>query len=577
VKLIEALEVVKRADAKQAPCKSFVLACGFTALHLRIFLKAHLQIRIPNERVEVVTGLYGDLAGTIERACAEPNDGLAAVVEWADLDSRLGVRQLGGWQPQRFAEILSNVTTSLERLEAGLMRLAMSSSVALALPTLALLPLDLPAGWQNGAFELELQQILASFALRISHIGAVHVLNSKRLDFLSPLSGRHDVKSELASGFPYHLDHADKLADFLAALLITPAPKKGLITDLDDTCWKGVLGEVGVDGVSWELDGHGQIHGIYQQFLHALSERGVLVGIASKNDPTLVHAALRHPDIHLPADSVFPIEASWRPKSESVTRILKAWNISADTVAYIDNSPMELAEVKAAHPELECILFPEHAGAVIKLLDRLRDLFGKPSLSEEDRIRSASLRNTTVFEGAEPNSSNSYEEVLRQAGARIYFRVTTHGDDLRALELLNKTNQFNLNGRRYSDTEWRNYFRQHGAVLLTAAYRDKFGPLGEIATVLGRKLTDRCLIVDAWVMSCRAFSRRIEHRCLQYMFQQFGLTTIVFDWVKTPRNEPLCEFLGIFGTLCPQFCLSREQFDAVCPALFHFVEASVDE
>jgi len=96
--------------------------------------------------VEVTTGLYGDLAGTLEHAAVEPNDGVVTIVEWADLDPRLGIRQLGGWQPELFPEILSTVEKALERLEAGLGRLATSCSVTLALPTLPLLPVDLPAG-----------------------------------------------------------------------------------------------------------------------------------------------------------------------------------------------------------------------------------------------------------------------------------------------------------------------------------------------------------------------------------------------------------------------------------------------
>ena len=154
MKLLEALEIANRTRTEHSPSNVFKLACGFSALHLRTFLKAHLQARIPKKSVEVTTGLYGDLAGTLERAAVEPSDGVVTIVEWADLDPRLGIRQLGGWQPELFPEILSTVGKTLERLEAALGRVATSCSVALALPTLPLLPVDLPAGWQNGTFGL---------------------------------------------------------------------------------------------------------------------------------------------------------------------------------------------------------------------------------------------------------------------------------------------------------------------------------------------------------------------------------------------------------------------------------------
>jgi FkbH-like protein len=571
--LVEALETINRMNPGFPSATRVLLACGFTPLHLRTFLHAHLLRRFPQDNIEILTGLYGDLASNLERACGQPISSAAAVAEWTDLDSRLGIRQLGGWQPEVFPDILTSVRLSLGRLESALRRLTAGCPVALSLPSLPLPPLDLPAGWQAGAFELDLRQEVAGFAARACSIPELRILNPQRLDALSLQSQRFDAKSELLTGFPYRLEHAERLAALVASLLHNPSPKKGLITDLDETCWKGILGEVGVDGICWDLAGHAQLHGIYQQFLHALAQRGILIGAASKNDPALVELAFQRRDIHLPAESVFPVEAHWRPKSESVARILKTWNVGADAVVFVDDSPMELAEVQAAHPGVECLLFPkDDPNALLALLDRLRDLFGKPSLSEADRIRRQSIRNAGVLQDLVQAGVASYEKVLKQAEAQIHFSLVTAGGSARAFELVNKTNQFNLNGRRYREVEWQNYLRQDGAFLLAVSYKDKFGPLGEIAALLGRKLRDGNLRVDTWVMSCRAFSRRIEYQCLRYLFQKFNVDGIVFDWLKTPRNGPLCEFLSSLGTLEREFRLSRQQFDAQCPLLFHSVE-----
>jgi FkbH-like protein len=577
MKLVHATELINRS-APQGPTKLFALVCGFTPLHLRTFFQAHLLLRFPNGRVEVPVGLYGDLIGNIERMAQQSIDAAAVVVEWGDLDPRLGIRQLGGWEPALFSDILATVRLSIERLETNLAKLSASHPVALALPTLPIPPIDLPASWQAGTFELGLDQEIGCCASRASRIQGVRVLNSRRLDALSPHAGRLDAKSELLTGFPYRLQHSETLAGLLSSLLFSQASKKGLITDLDETCWKGILGEVGVEGICWDLSGHGQVHGIYQQFLQALAQRGVLIAAASKNDAPLVQQAFQRQDLHLHAGSVFPIEAHWRPKSESVARILKAWNVGADAVVFVDDSPMELAEVQAAHPGIECVLFPgQDPAAVLDLLSRLRDLFGKSFLSEEDRIRSQSIRGSRALKEALLGPSNSYEEVLKSAEAKIHFRLQNSGKDARAFELINKTNQFNLNGKRYDESEWRNFYMQPGAFLLTASYRDKFGPLGEIAVVLGRKLPDGALGINAWVMSCRAFSRRIEYQCVRYIFNKFRAECIVLDWIQTPRNGPLCAFLACFGALKPQFHLTRERFDASCPSLTHAIEETVSE
>jgi FkbH-like protein len=213
----------------------------------------------------------------------------------------------------------------------------------------------------------------------------------------------------------------------------------------------------------------------------------VLIGAASKNDPSLVEDAFRRTDSHLPAERIFPMEVHWGPKSESVARILKTWNIGADAVVFVDDSPMDLVEVQASHPDVECFRFPkDDPGAVRDLLEQLRELFGKSSVSEEDRIRSRSIRSAVAIRDAVRQNPISYEEVLKQSQASIDFRLAGNGRDDRAFELVNKTSQFNLNGRRYSKAEWQNYFRQQHAFLLTASYQDKFRPLGEIAAVLGR-------------------------------------------------------------------------------------------
>ena len=141
----------------------------------------------------------------------------------------------------------------------------------------------------------------------------------------------------------------------MARLLAPPAPRKGIVTDLDDTLWSGLAGEIGPEGVSWDLASHSQLHGLYQKLLAALAEEGVLIGVASKNDPAVVERTFEREDLLLRADRIFPVEAHWGAKSGSIERILRTWNISADSVVFVDDSAMELAEVAAAHPGMECL------------------------------------------------------------------------------------------------------------------------------------------------------------------------------------------------------------------------------
>jgi FkbH-like protein len=543
MKLIEALNILRKAPSESAEKFVVFLVSGFTPLHLDTLLAAQLQRLDPEHRIKLHTGLYGDFMGNLERAAETGPAAVALIMEWQDLDPRLGIRSLGGWLPDVLPNIIENVRGRLASIESVLQKISTEVPVAVCFPTLPFPPISYTPGWQASSFEMEVRARVASTVDHVVRFPNVKVVNSQQLDLLSPLGQRFDVSSEILTGFSYRFSHASVLAELLSQLINGPVPKKGLITDLDDTVWQGILGEVGPEGVSWELEHHSHMHAVYQQLLQALSAEGVLVAIASKNDPKLVAEVFNKRSPILPESAVFPIEAHWGPKSESVGRILKAWNVGADSVVFIDDSAMELAEVKQAYPAVECIPFPQGDPAgIYELLRRLRDLFGKSAIREEDAIRLASLRQAEAIPRGEQASEFGRENFLEHAEAELSITFAKETLDPRALELVNKTNQFNLNGKRHTQTSLRSYLRDPNAFLMVVSYKDKYGPLGKIAVIAGHLLA-RTLSIDTWVMSCRAFARRIEHRCLDELIAKFGPDKIEFDFTETPRNGPIRTFL----------------------------------
>jgi FkbH-like protein len=573
VTITEALKTIQAAAGSEAAPYRVFLACGFTPLHLQTFLAAHLQSRLAGRKVAVQTGLFGDTAGTLESLSQTDVHAIVVALEWQDLDARLGFRSAGAWGPSALADMQGVVAAMLGRMAAAIEKLPESVPMACSLPTLPLPPVFHAPGWQAATAELALEQELLSFSARCSSRRNFLLVNRQRLAEESPAAARLDFKSDLMSGLPYALPHADRVAEALARSLAPPAPKKGLITDLDDTLWHGLVGEVGPENVAWDLASHHHLHGLYQKLLAAFAEEGVLIGIASKNDAAVARQALERADMLLPMDRIFPLEVHWNAKSGSVERILRTWNIGAESVVFVDDSAMELAEVAAAHPGIECLRFPGNdAAAGYVLLRRLRDLFGKPRLAEEDSIRLESIRRGAGFQEA-GRDAVSAEAFLAQADAVITFDFDVTTADPRVLELVNKTNQFNLNGVRYTEAEWGARLARTGALLVAASYRDKFGPLGKIAVMEGREIGDT-LHIDTWVMSCRAFARRIEHQCLKALFDRSAAAKIVFDFTLTAKNGPVREFLASMTGAEPsgRVTLTREGFDAVCPPLYHRIE-----
>jgi len=573
MKLVEALEILKRPVAEGASPFSVYLVSGFAPLHLQTFLAAKLRKANPQWLVYISTGFYGDIRGNLTRMSQSKSSAAAIVLEWGDFDARLGLRSLGSWDPEATGEILENAQQFAKFLETLLRRMPVKFPVSLSSPTLPLLPISFSPSWNSNKFELSLKLCVTSLLEAVSELENLQIVSSEQLDVASPITKRLDLKSEYAFGFPYHLPHASELAHRHAKQLLPLNPKKGLITDLDDTLWLGILGEVGVDGISWDLEHGAQSHGSYQRFLQSLNRTGVLLAAASKNDPTIVREALQRSDLLLAGNLLYPIETNWGPKSESVSRILKNWNIAADSVVFIDDSPMELAEVKATHPDIECLLFQKtDPGAILDLQYRLRDLFGKRRITQEDAIRRQSIRIAENFRTGNGDGNVVSDDFLHKAEAELTLDFRKQPLDPRALELVNKTNQFNLNGRRWSDAEWLAYMQDPNSILVLVSYRDKYGPLGKISVLAGRK-SGQSMEIDVWVLSCRAFSRRIEHRLIQELFHRFALKEIVFRFEATPKNGLLQEFLhfAVGQAPSPSVWLTRAQFDSINPVTYHNV------
>lgn len=569
--ITEALRITQSVPRDARPF-AVTLACGFTPLHLQTFLAAHLQQTLADRKVRITPGLYGNLVGTLETISdASPPDGLVIALEWPDLDPRLDYRGAGSWSVTAVNDIVASAQTMLHRIANALLRIPAGPRIALSLPTLALPPLFHAPGWQASQHELALEAGVLRFAADIAQAGRIAVINSQRLAEESPAAGRLDLKSDLYTGLPYTIEHADRLASQLALALVPPAPKKGIISDLDDTLWSGIAGEVGPDALGWDLASHAQLHGLYQKLLASLADSGTLIGIASKNDPAVVAKAFERKDLLLHPEQVFPIEVHWNAKSGSVARILEAWNIAADSVIFVDDSPMELAEVAAAHPGIECVLFPRNDyQAGLAMLRQLRDRCGKERVSKDDALRLESIRQGVAFR-EQTSGGAAPESFLEQIGAVVTFDFAAAAEP-RVLELVNKTNQFNLNGGRYTQADWQKLVSSPGALLAAVSYEDKFGPLGTIGVVAGQ-LGGRTLVIETWVMSCRAFARRIEHQTLKMLFETTGASEIDFRFTPTAKNGPLRDFFATLLGEEPQseFRLTRSQFELRCPALYHEV------
>lgn len=337
----------------------------------------------------------------------------------------------------------------------------------------------------------------------------------------------------LASGNPIGATSLGRVAETVIAhaLDAQPQSKKLLVTDFDNVLWAGVVGEDGTKGLGCSPEGPGYRHFIYQTLLVALKREGVLLAGVSRNDETDARAPFVAEMTTVRADDFVTILASYHPKSAQVRMLAEGLNLGLDAVVFVDDNPIELAEVEGALPAVTCLEFPGSDDRLPPFVEQLRQLFARRVVTDEDRERTALYRRRAEGLAPAAGAGTDLRDFLRGLGMKLTIHDRTPGSRDRALQLINKTNQFNINGRRLSEDELRAHL-EAGARLYTASLDDRTGSHGEILSCL----VTRGGIVESLVLSCRVFQRRVEHAFLNWLATHDAPRA--FRFLETPRNEP---------------------------------------
>ena len=312
---------------------------------------------------------------------------------------------------------------------------------------------------------------------------------------------------------------------------------KVLVTDFDNTLWRGVVGEDGVAGLAFAPQGPGFPHFVYQTLLKRLNRTGILLVGVTRNDPDLAVAPLESAESVLRPDDFVSIVASYGAKSPQIRDIAKKLDLGLDSFVFVDDNPVELAEVGEALPDVHLIRFPASVNDLSTLIWEISRLFHRESVTEEDQDRTGMYRRRLAGMAPSDAVGSDLTDFLAGLGMVLAIRDRTGGDRERAVQLINKTNQFNLNGIRRSADEVAELLSAGGR-LYTASLADRHGSHGEILACL----TDGDDVVRSLVMSCRVFQRRVEHAFWSWLARREP-STAGLEFVETQRNEPIRRFM----------------------------------
>jgi FkbH-like protein len=311
------------------------------------------------------------------------------------------------------------------------------------------------------------------------------------------------------------------------AALPEPAPQKpgikAVIWDLDNTVWNGVL-----------VESEGRVPELrpgVETVLRSLDERGIVQSIASKNNHNDAWACL---ESHGLAELFLFPRINWGPKSQGVREIIKDFNIAADTIAFIDDQPFERGEATANIPGI--LTLPE---TVIPLL--LQDPRFQGSTSSEARQRRLLYKDQARREEALTQYGGDYIAYLRDCGIEVDIH-TPHDDERdRLQELVQRTNQMNFSGNRYSRGELDAALAQHGVDAYAIRCRDRYGDYGIVGFSLVSRNEGLARVIDL-AFSCRVQAKHVEHAFLLFLVREYQRRSFVgfeVEFKRTDRNTPV--------------------------------------
>jgi FkbH-like protein len=533
--LREAVKKIKHGAMRHD--RHVALVCSFEPLHLATFLQANLMERFPQGAPSVHTWGYDQLdAGLAETASVLRHCPAFLFLSWEDLHPGLSWRSRSA-----FGEIeRSAVAAHREELAVKLrswMEKRGAAETYLALPPPKWLPdADACAPESAGPVAVSAVTVLWQVAEELSALGARLVrLPAFDLDF----------RGLLRSGCPLSAEASECTARrFVELAFPTTERKKAVVVDLDGTLWDGVIGEDGPQSLCYGADGKGFPFHIFQKILLKLRREGVLLAVCSKNNSEDVLAVFDSLDMPLKLADFAVLRCNWDSKSQNIASIAKELNLGCDSMVFIDDNEAELEEVAAQLAGLTVLRTPRECADWPRLFTKLQSLFAAWKITAEDRLRTESF--TARPDAWSETSAASDLRHVSQLGLEINLKQDAF-DQARSLELINKTNQFNLTGERISREEWLEWMSLPGAFCMSARLRDRYGDFGTVCVVLGRQLQNRELFIKNLVLSCRAFGRGVESMLLGELTGLRGAAWIRGPFRDTGRNVPARRFLEDLG------------------------------
>jgi FkbH-like protein len=294
--------------------------------------------------------------------------------------------------------------------------------------------------------------------------------------------------------------------------------RKCLVLDLDNTLWGGVIGEDGLSGIRLGGDAAGEAFVSFQNYVRRLKDKGVILAVCSKNDEQDAREPfVRHPEMRLKLEDFAAFVANWESKPDNIRRIAKLLNIGLDALVFVDDNPAECAAVRRALPQVDTIALPADPSDYVRALSRYV-MFETASLTDEDARRASQYRARAAAQEMEANAA-SVEDFWVSLDMTATISGLNEMNLPRVVQLIGKTNQFNLTTRRHGASQIQKFMEDSSCVHFVVRLRDRFADHGLVGVMIAMQ-TGSLLEIDTWLMSCRVIGRTLERTMLAHLCSQ---------------------------------------------------------
>ena len=342
-----------------------------------------------------------------------------------------------------------------------------------------------------------------------------------------------------------HVPYQDAYLHTLATMIMRcvhrrlVARRKVVVVDCDNTLWRGVVGEAGPDGIEFDSQ-HRQLHAA----LDRLNRSGVLVCLCSKNEESDVWSVFeKRGELGLRRDQVVAAMINWQPKSENIRALATRLNLGLESFIFIDDNPIECAEVAAACPEVLTLTWPQEPDRALRMLNHTWELDSVEG-TREDQERTELYRQE-FRRRALQEETRTFSDFIENLELMVEIAPLDSEDVKRASQLTLRTNQFNFTTRRIDAGEMQSLLRAGEQTIRTVKVRDRFGDYGFVGLLIAEPRAD-VLAVDTFLLSCRVLGRGVEYQmasALGKMAVERGARAVRIRVETTKRNAPARKFV----------------------------------